>query len=458
MNSGPPAQHLFAGTALLPEGWRSNVRLTIKAGQIIHAESGARPAPGDERHGILLPGMGNLHSHAFQRGMAGLAERRSAQAESFWSWRDVMYRFALAMDPAQMQAVAELAYLEMLEAGFCRVGEFHYLHHDKDGHPYGNIAEMAERIAAAAATTGIGLTLLPVFYAHSTFGGAKPAEAQRRFINSPDSFAQLLEGCEAAVKPLAGAIVGVAPHSLRAVTPEQLAMVSMLRPGAPVHIHIAEQAQEVEDCLAWSGQRPVQWLLEHAPVDSRWCLIHATRMIAGETRRMAQSGAIAGLCPVTEANLGDGTFPAPDFLAASGSFGVGTDSNVLIELAGELRQLEYSQRLHHRARTLLAEPGGSTGRSLFQGALAGGHQALGAGKPGIGPGAAADFVSLDPAHPSLAGLAGDAILDAWIFAGGNQLVDCVWVQGRKQVAGGHHVAREAIARQFRAAMTALRAG
>ena len=456
MDVGPSPLQLFADTALLPEGWRADVRLTIRDGRIAALVAGATPVPGDERHAILLPAMANLHSHAFQRGMAGLAERRSAQAESFWSWRDVMYRFALAIDPEQMQAVAELAYMEMLEAGFCRVGEFHYLHHDRDGQRYGNIAENAERIAAAAAATGIGLTLLPVFYTRSGFGGAKPAEAQRRFVNSPDSFARLLEGCQAAVRPLAGAIVGVAPHSLRAVTPDELAMACTLLPDAPVHLHIAEQIQEVEDCLAWSGQRPVEWLLDHAAVDANWCLVHATHMDGKETRQLAQSGAIAGLCPVTEANLGDGIFAAQEFSAVGGRFGIGTDSNVLIGLADELRQLEYSQRLLRRARTVLAPPGGSTGRALFEGALQGGHAALGAGAPGLRPGAGADIASLDPQHPAIASLAGDALLDAWIFAGGAKLVDCVWVRGLKQVAGGRHAGRRAIVRRFEAAVAALR--
>ncbi|MER9372787.1 formimidoylglutamate deiminase [Mesorhizobium sp. M0491] len=447
---------IFAEQALLPNGWHDNVRLTLAEGRITAVQPGAAAVAGDERHAILLPGMPNLHSHAFQRGMAGLAELRGPSADSFWSWREVMYRFALSMTPNQVEAVAAQLYVELLEAGFSRVGEFHYLHHDRDGKPYANLAEMAERIAAAAGETGIGLTLLPVFYAHSSFGGAVPNEGQRRFINDVNRFSRLVEKCRESVRALNQAVVGVAPHSLRAATPEELIEVTAIAPDGPIHIHIAEQVKEVEDCLAWSGARPVEFLLGHAKVDKRWCLIHATHMTDAETVAMARSGAIAGLCPITEANLGDGTFAAPLFRDHGGRFGVGSDSNVLIGLPDELRQLEYSQRLARRARNVLAVAGGSTGRALFDAALDGGSVALGAGASAIAAGASADLVSLDPKNPSLAGKTGDAILDAWIFANGSK-VDCVWVHGLKQVSGGRHVKREAIAGRFRSVMTALSA-
>ncbi|MGO4835653.1 formimidoylglutamate deiminase, partial [Rhizobiaceae sp. 2RAB30] len=341
-----------------------------------------------------------------------------------------------------------------LEAGFSRVGEFHYLHHDADGRPYAAVAEMAERIVAAAYANGIGLTLLPVFYAHSGFGGSAPNEGQRRFINSVDGFGRLLEGARAAARMIDGAVVGTAPHSLRAVTPDELSAVLRLAPDGPIHIHVAEQIREVEDCVAWSGARPVEWLLGNATVDERWCLIHATHLTAAETAGMARSGAVAGLCPVTEANLGDGTFPAPDFLGNGGRFGVGSDSNVLIGLGDELRQLEYSQRLLHRARNVLAQPGQSNGRSLFDHALGGGAIALGAGPSKIAAGASADLVSLGSDHPSLAGKSGDAILDAWIFANG-AAVDCVWVRGKKLVEGGRHHLRDMIAGRYRSVMKDL---
>jgi formiminoglutamate deiminase len=448
---------IFAEQALLPAGWQDNTRIVTDGGQILSVEQAASPAPGDEHHAIVLPGMPNLHSHAFQRGMAGLAETRGPSADSFWSWREVMYRFALAITPEQAEAVAAQLYVEMLEAGFSRVGEFHYLHHDLDGWSYANIAEMAERIAAAASATGIGLTLLPVFYAHSGFGGAAPTDGQRRFVNDLDGFAALLEGCRAAVKDMPGAVVGVAPHSLRAVTPQELAAVAAMMPDAPIHIHIAEQMREVEDCIAWSGARPVEWLLANAEVDRRWCLIHATHMLDAETVAMAKSGAVAGLCPITEANLGDGTFSAALFVEHGGRFGVGSDSNVLVGVVDELRQLEYSQRIFHRQRNVLAEPGQSNGRNLFTRAVAGGNQALCRAESGIAPGAAADFVSLDATHPTLAGKSSDAILDAWIFANG-AAVDCVWVNGERVVSQGRHFARDAIAEKFKTAMIELLAG
>ncbi|CAN7525638.1 formimidoylglutamate deiminase [Mesorhizobium amorphae] len=447
---------IFAEQALLSDGWHGNVRISLADGRIVTVDPGASPQADDERHAIVVPGMPNLHSHAFQRGMAGLAELRGPSADSFWSWREVMYRFALSMTPDQVEAVAAQLYVEMLEAGFSRVGEFHYLHHDRDGKPYANIAEMAERIAAAAGETGIGLTLLPVFYAHSSFGGAAPNEGQRRFINDVGRFALLLETSRECVRALNQAVVGVAPHSLRAATPEELTAVAAMAPNGPVHIHVAEQVKEVEDCIAWSGARPVEWLLANAGVDQRWCLIHATHMTAAETVGMAKSGAVAGLCPITEANLGDGTFAAPLFREHGGRFGVGSDSNVLIGLPDELRQLEYSQRLAHRARNVLAVAGGSTGRALFDAALDGGSAALGAGPSRIAAGAAADFVSLDGDHPSLTGKASDAVLDAWIFANGTK-VDCVWVHGAKLVSGGRHAKREAVAERFRKVMMALSA-
>ncbi|MGX9116171.1 formimidoylglutamate deiminase [Mesorhizobium sp. BHbsci] len=447
---------IFAEQVLLPDGWHSNARIVASEGRIATVEPNTTPQPGDERHAILLPGMPNLHSHAFQRGMAGLAELRGPSADSFWSWREVMYRFALSMTPDQVEAVAAQLYVEMLEAGFSRVGEFHYLHHDRDGQPYANVAEMAERITAAAADTGIGLALLPVFYAHASFGGAAPNEGQRRFINDVNRFSRLVEKCRESVRTLNDAVVGIAPHSLRAVTPEELENIAAMVSGGPIHIHIAEQVKEVEDCLAWSGARPVEWLLANANVDKRWCLIHATHMTETETAAMAKSGAIAGLCPITEANLGDGTFAAPLFKQHGGRFGVGSDSNVLIGLPDELRQLEYSQRLAHRARNVLAVAGGSTGRALFDAALDGGSAALGAGLSRIAAGAPADFVSLDGNHPSLAGKTGDAVLDAWIFANGTK-VDCVWVHGKKLVSSGRHARRDAIAERFRKVMTALSA-
>lgn len=448
---------IYAAQALTPLGWASDVRLTIESGRIVSVTSGTPVCAGDEAHAILLPAIANLHSHAFQRAMAGLTEFKGPAEDNFWSWRDLMYRFALQISPEQLEAVAAQLYVEMLEAGFCRVGEFHYLHHGRDGRPYSNVAEMAVRIAAAAGNTGIGLTLLPVFYAHASFGAAPPREDQRRFVNDLRGYARLLEGCRAAVKSVEGGLVGVAPHSLRAVAPEELKDVAAMAGEAPIHIHISEQTKEVEECLAWSGRRPVDWLLDHNDVGERWCLVHATHMTEAETVRMAKSGAVAGLCPITEANLGDGVFNARAFVAAGGRYGIGSDSNVQIGVADELRLLEYSQRLVHRSRNVMAAEGRSNGRALFQGAALGGAQALGTSPAGLSAGAPADFLTLRRDAGALAARKDDAILDTWIFTGGESPVDCVWVAGKKLVSGGRHHRRDEIAHGFARAMRDLSA-
>ncbi len=308
---------LFFDQALLPQGWSRAVRIVVDGGRILSVTSDSLAEQSDEHHRIGLSGISNLHSHAFQRGMAGLAEIRGTSEDSFWTWRDVMYRFVGRMTPDDIEVVAAQAYVEMLEAGFTRVGEFHYIHHDISGASYSNVAELAERIVAAAGISGISLTLLPVFYAHAGFGGRDPDPGQRRFINSIDGFSRLMDASRRLIALQEGAVIGVAPHSLRAVTPGELE--SLLPAEGPIHIHIAEQLREVEDCLAWSGQRPLQWLFDHAPVDDRWCLIHATHATPKEIRAIANSRAVAGLCPVTEANLGDGTFSGPEF-AAQGAY------------------------------------------------------------------------------------------------------------------------------------------
>ena len=442
---------IHAGAALLAGGWAKDVRIICDDGVTSSVETGVSPQPQDERHAVIVPAMPNLHSHAFQRAMAGLAETRGPGDDSFWSWRTVMYKFALSMTPDHVEAVAAQLYMEMLEAGFGRVGEFHYLHNDRDGSHYGNIAEMAERIGAAASQTGIGLTLLPVFYAHSGFGGQAPIDGQKRFIHSLDSYGKLMQGAQAVVDRLPGAVLGIAPHSLRAVTGAELAAIEPLAKGGPIHIHVAEQTKEVEDSLAFSGARPVEWLLDNAPVDGRWCLIHATHMTETETRRMAKSGAVAGLCPITEANLGDGIFPAPAFLAEGGHYGVGSDSNILISVPEELRTLEYSQRLSLRARNVVADPGSSTGEKLFLQAIEGGGRTL-ASRNGVEQGKSADFAALDVSAVSYLPLS--QILDQWIFAGGIA-VDSVWVRGKKLVQAGRHIHRRQISGRFNKVMAEL---
>jgi len=448
-----PAKTLWFATALLDDGWAEGVRLTLEGGIIARIERGVAPEPADERGAVALPGMPNVHSHAFQRAMAGLAERAGPQADSFWSWRTVMYGFLERLAPEDVETIAALAYVEMLESGFTQVAEFHYLHHDPDGVPYANPGELGARIAAGAAAADIGLTLLPVLYAHGNFGGAAPEPAQRRFINDPARYARILEATEAAVGALDGATVGVALHSLRAVTPEELHAVLALRARVPVHIHVAEQRREVEDCIAWSGRRPLEWLLDHAPLDERWCLVHATHATDDELSAAARRGCAIGLCPLTEANLGDGVFRGRVFLRAGGLFGIGTDSNILIDAAEELRTLEYSQRLATEERNVLGgASGSSTGRALFEAALRGGARALGRRMSRLAPGADADVVSLDADHPALAGRRGDALLDAWIFAARPAVVSAVWRRGRRVVAAGAHVARAAVAARYRSRM------
>jgi formiminoglutamate deiminase len=447
---------LWFASALTPLGWVENVRIGIEAGRIARMEPGVEATPHDEQHGLAIPGIPNVHSHAFQRALAGLTERAGAGADSFWTWRNLMYRFVERLGPEDIEAISAFAFVEMLESGFTRVGEFHYLHHDRDGTAYADLGESAARIAAAADAAGIGLTLLPVFYAHSNFGGIAPNQAQRRFVNDLDQFARLLEASRRAVAGLDAARVGVAPHSLRAVTTQELAALVALAPQAPLHLHIAEQAKEVNDCIAWCGRRPVDWLLDHASVDERWCLVHATHVDAEERHRLAASGAVAGLCPITEANLGDGIFPAQEYLDAGGSFAVGSDSNVLVHAAEELRALEYSQRLAHRRRNVLTVGvEQSTGRRLIDGAIAGGAQALGCERCGLIEGADADIVTLDTRHESLLCRRGDALLDSWVFAARGQVVDCVWRYGRKIVSGGRHIGRDAIATRYRAVLASL---
>jgi formimidoylglutamate deiminase len=447
----------FFDHALLPDGWATGVRVGVTDGAIISVTIGAERA-GAEAFGIAVPGMPNLHCHAFQRGMAGLAERRGPANDSFWTWREVMYRFLAALTPDDVEAIAAFAYMEMLEAGFTTVGEFHYLHHDPDGRPYADLGEMAVRIAAAAVGTGIGLTLLPSLYMSGGFGDAPPSAGQRRFLNDLDRFLDLVGRTRDIVAGPPHARVGIAPHSLRAVPLNALRRVVDAFPDGPIHIHAAEQVKEVEDCVAATGERPVEWLLRHAEVDARWCLIHATHMTSDETEGLARSGAVAGLCPLTEASLGDGIFNGVSYLAADGRYGVGTDSNIQIDPAAELRQLEYGQRLAHRGRNMMATlEGESTGRRLFTTALAGSTQALSRPVGAIQLGRRADIVVLDAEHADLAASHDDGWLDAWIFVCGRAAVKDVFVGGQALVERGRHRLREPIVKRYKAVLKRLMA-
>ena len=438
---------LRAEQALLPEGWVRGVTVRVERGRIVGV-GGEGGAP----VGVLLPAPVNLHSHAFQRAMAGMTERRGTGADSFWTWRTLMYRFLDHLTPDDNQAIAAMVQVEMAEAGYAAVCEFHYLHHAPGGGPYANRAEMALRVVAASQDTGLGLTMLPVLYMQGGSDGRALAGGQLRFSNDMRGFAGILESVAGMA---ADGVLGVAPHSLRAVGPEALREVAGMMPGAPVHIHAAEQLAEVAEVQAAYGARPVEYLLDLG-IDRRWCLIHATQMTAAETLGLAGSGAVAGLCPITEGNLGDGLFDGVRHARAGGRIGVGSDSNVLISLTEELRLFEYGQRMRDHGRAVMAAPGGSTGRALFDAVVAGGAQAAGRASGAIAPGMWADMVALDMAALTLEGRLEDDVLDAWIFACSQSVVTDTWSAGRHVVQGGRHIARGPVEAAFRATMARLR--
>ena len=452
---------LFAETALAPTGWIRNLRISVSPfGEIVACQPDAS-ADGTERlAGTVLPGMPNLHSHAFQRAMAGLTEHSTGSADSFWTWRETMYGFLAKLTPDDIGAIAAQLYVEMVKSGYTAVGEFHYLHHDRDGRPYADRALLSESVISAAGEAGIGLTLLPTLYQAGGFGGAPAGAAQRRFLNAPDELLAMIEALRQRHAGNPDFRVGLALHSLRAVPPKALAeIVAGLRtqdPAAPIHIHVAEQVKEVEDCLAWSGQRPVQFLLDHAPVDRHWCLVHATHMSDAETRHLAASGAVAGLCPTTEANLGDGFFPVQEFIAAEGNWGIGSDSHISVSPIEELRWLEYGQRLLARQRNLatLGQPG-STGAALWGSALAGGAAALGRPVGAIAPGHRADLVVLDDASAALYGRAKDRIVDALVFAADGRAIRDVMVGGAWIVREGRHIRQDVIEKAYKATIDRL---
>lgn len=449
---------IFANHALLDLGWVQNIRLTLAEGHILTLTKGATPEPGDVRVDALLPALANVHSHSFQRAMAGMTEFRAAGRDSFWTWREVMYRFLDHLTPDNIEAIAALAFMEMLEAGFAAVGEFHYVHHQPGGRPYDRPAELSTRIFAAAEETGIGLTHLPVLYSYGGAGRQPLAGGQLRFGNSLGGFENLIEDVRAAATRLReDTKIGIAPHSLRALAPEDFARLLPLVGTGPIHIHIAEQPKEVADISAWLGARPVEWLLANAPVDHRWCAIHATHMTAGESHELAKSGAVAGLCPITEANLGDGTFNAPVWLAAGGVFGIGSDSNVRISLAEELRTLEYAQRLRDGGRNIAILDEGSVGDFLYRAAARGGAKALQRPAGTIAVGQLADLVAIDTNHPTLCALRADQWLDGLIFASSEGVITDVWSAGRHNVRGGRHISRERIVSRWRRSARTLAA-
>ncbi|WNJ98735.1 formimidoylglutamate deiminase [Thalassospiraceae bacterium LMO-JJ14] len=457
---------VFADNILLAEGWARNVAIGVDArGHIsdISVNAAFEPELMARLPGPAIPGMPNLHSHAHQRAMAGLSEYRASGAgaeDSFWTWRDVMHRFAEMVTPEILEAVASQLYVEMVKAGYTAVNEFHYVHHGPGGVPYADPAEMSMALIRAATRAGIGITLMPVLYETGGYAGREPNPGQRRFISNPDQLVGIIEAVHAIHAADPQVHIGVAPHSPRQVTPEGMRKVieglSALEAHAPIHIHVAEQEKDVSESVEFTGLRPVEWVMENFDVGPRWCLVHATHLTEKEVTQIAGSGAVVGLCPATEANLGDGIFPLLPYLEQGGRFGIGSDSHISISVVEELRWLEYGQRLIKRRRNLAAAgPGESTGMRLYDDALRGGAQASGRRLGKIGLGCRADFVVLDPSHPLLVGRSGDRMIDSMIFSGNSPCIQEVWIAGKRQVVDGRHIRERDTLDVFSKIITAL---
>lgn len=456
-NSSSNTQSLFAVNALLPSGWEKNVRLTWNAdGDLISVEKHLAQQAQEPAAVYVLPGMVNCHSHAFQRAMAGLSEIAGDGPDSFWTWRDIMYRFALQITPEQLQAIAAQLYVECLRHGYTSVCEFHYLHHDINGAPYSNRLETSQAILHAANRTGIGMTLLPVLYSHADFNGVPLRHDQRRFATSVQSILEMVADLNHA---RSGQVeIGAAPHSLRAASIEQIReLTTGLPQNRPIHIHIAEQSKEVDACAAAHGKRPVELLLQQIDLNHHWCLVHATHMQASEVHALAKTGAVAGICPTTEGNLGDGLFELPSYLQAGGKIAIGSDSHVSQSPIEELRWLEYGQRLRAQQRNIAThEQQRHVGDFLWQACLQGGAAASGRRVGKLEAGARADFLVLDDQHPNLQGLNTSAVLNTLVFVGNDKLVRDVFVGGKRVVTEGRHHAQESVAKSFVACMRQLR--
>lgn len=448
---------IWANSALLASGWADSVEIKFDASGNIATIAPDLPYSDGDRVEVLIPAIANVHSHAHQRAMAGLGERAGDNQDSFWTWRKVMYHYLQRIQPDNLYHIAAQLYLEMLKAGYSCVGEFQYLHHDLNGQAYDDRAEMSLQCLQAATQVGIGFTALPVLYRYGGFGSAPALDGQKRFLNDADGFIETVTSLQSAVANHRNCSVGFAPHSLRAINRDLLAeVIASLENPAAIHVHIAEQTREVEDCLEWSGKRPVEWLFENFDVDQKWCLIHATHINDQEIAAMADSGCVAGLCPTTEANLGDGFFNAREYFARQGCWAIGSDSHISIDPVEELRWLEYGMRLQTRGRNVLvSEAIANTGRNLFDGAVAGGAQACGRNIGSIAQGNRADFVVLDDEHPRLYGRSKDDLIDSWIFSGNSNLVRDVYIGGNKVIDNGHHADEVTIARNYRSTLDQL---
>ncbi len=450
---------LYAENILLESGWQSNKTLHIIDGIVSDITDG-QDNDAYVANGPVIPGMVNCHSHAFQRGFAGFSEQGSDSKDSFWTWRQIMYQFKDNITPEQAQTIASQLYIEMLKAGYTRVAEFHYLHHDKDGQNYGQLAQMAQSIFSAAQLSGIGLTLLPVLYRFSGFGPLEPNDGQKRFINSSEQFNQLVSDCVAIAKTQDNCNVGIAPHSLRAVDKDSLLSavnhVRSLDAKAPIHIHISEQLKEVDDCLAHFGQRPVQWLLNNMELDQHWCLIHATHINAEEVTGIIESKAIAGICPTTEANLGDGIFPTAEFMEQGGQVAIGSDSHISVSAVEELRLLEYAQRLIKQQRAVLAsKQTPSVGQHLWQHTAKAGALSTSSNTGEIAIGKQADLVVINPQKSQLFANQNKFLLDSMVFASQQSFVRDVMVNGHWVITNGEHISDLEIEQQFAATLREL---
>ncbi len=447
---------IFASKILTSSGWKENITVEINAdGHIEKLRTDTKEY--DHHVGCLLPAPVNAHSHSFQRAMSGLTEYRGPNPkDSFWTWRKLMFKFLKQLDPDIVEAIAAFVQMEMLEAGFSTNVEFHYLHHSESGRPYDDIAEMSQRIISAANQSGIGLTLLPVFYQYGGCDLRALEDGQRRFGNNLDQFQTLFQRVSKILETSPpDTFLGLAPHSLRAVDPKDLIELVNIAEKKPIHMHLAEQVAEVDEVKEFLGARPVEWVMENLDISNQWCMIHCTQMEPHEVKMLAKTQAVAGLCPITESSLGDGIFEGANWMSNNGNIAIGSDSNVRISLSEELRTLEYSQRLRDRSRAVLANSHQSTGRRLFEGICKGGAQAAGRKTGLIKEGYLADLLALNTNHVDLERHKEDTLLDSYIFSGDDRMISDVWSAGRHLVKDGEHISRTEITRAYKKATKKL---